>query len=178
MMYSRTLDASTGRFTITEDEDGALRAWWPDEEHPAPRTEHSSPRLDALAPRIIAALAGAPIDFSDVPLPSGPPFHRRCWEVIRAVPAGRTITYADLAERAGGSASACRAAGGAMRHNPLPVIIPCHRVVGATGPGGFAGTSRRDDPRVLRKLRLLELEAERRSGRYPAGTLQPAAAGA
>jgi len=176
-MNVRTFDTPTGPFTITEDDDGALRAWWPDEDHPAPARQRSSPRLDALVPRLIAALGGSPTDFSDVPLPAGPPFHRRCWKVIRFVPAGETITYADLARRAGGSSMACRAAGGAMRHNPLPVIIPCHRVVAANGPGGFSGTSRRDDPRVLRKLRLLELEAARRSGRYRAGMLQPAAAG-
>ena len=59
-------------------------------------------------------------------------FDRRVWAELRKVPAGQTITYGELAKRAGRSGSA-RAVGGAMHRNPIPVIVPCHRVVGEAG---------------------------------------------
>ena len=66
----------------------------------------------------------------------GTPFQLRVWEALRRVPAGRTLTYGELARRLRTSP---RAVGGACRHNPCPIVVPCHRVVGATGLGGFAG---------------------------------------
>jgi O-6-methylguanine DNA methyltransferase len=78
-----------------------------------------------------------------VPTPKASPFFERCWKACRSIPAGETRTYGWLA-KAAGNAQAVRAAGQAMRRNPLPVIVPCHRVVGANGLGGFAGS---DDPR-------------------------------
>ncbi|HYA10224.1 MAG TPA: methylated-DNA--[protein]-cysteine S-methyltransferase [Thermoplasmata archaeon] len=59
-------------------------------------------------------------------------FDRRVWEVLRQVPAGRTVTYGELARRAG-FPGAARAVGGAMGRNPIPIVIPCHRVVGESG---------------------------------------------
>ena len=67
---------------------------------------------------------------------SGTPFQRRVWDALRAIPPGRTRTYGDLAAELGTSP---RAVGGACRANPCPILVPCHRVVGATGLGGFAG---------------------------------------
>jgi methylated-DNA-[protein]-cysteine S-methyltransferase len=68
--------------------------------------------------------------------PAGTPFQRRVWEALRAIPPGRTRSYGDLAAELGTSP---RAIGGACRANPCPILIPCHRVVGAAGLGGFAG---------------------------------------
>jgi methylated-DNA-[protein]-cysteine S-methyltransferase len=59
-------------------------------------------------------------------------FDRAVWKALRAVPAGRTVTYGELAKRAGFTGSA-RAVGGAMSRNPIPIVIPCHRVVGSGG---------------------------------------------
>lgn len=59
-------------------------------------------------------------------------FDRAVWEELRTVRAGRTVTYGDLARRVG-YAGAARAVGGAMRRNPIPIVIPCHRVVGENG---------------------------------------------
>lgn len=59
-------------------------------------------------------------------------FDRKVWEMLRQVPAGRTVTYGELARRAG-FGGAARAVGGAMRRNPIPIVIPCHRVVGEGG---------------------------------------------
>ncbi|HMP02310.1 MAG TPA: methylated-DNA--[protein]-cysteine S-methyltransferase [Gemmatales bacterium] len=86
-------------------------------------------------------LDGAPVDLATIPidLSSQPPFRRRVQEACRRIAFGRTQTYADLARqvRAPGAA---RAVGSAMSHNPVPLLVPCHRVVRADGGlGGFSG---------------------------------------
>lgn len=68
----------------------------------------------------------------DVAPETGSRFDREVWEELRRVPAGRTVTYGELARRAG-HAGAARAVGGAMARNPIPIVIPCHRVVGDGG---------------------------------------------
>ncbi len=68
----------------------------------------------------------------DVAPETGSEFDRTVWEVLRKVPAGQTVTYGELARRAG-FAGAARAVGGAMARNPIPIVIPCHRVVGEGG---------------------------------------------
>ena len=73
----------------------------------------------------------------DLPLAlGGTPFQQRVWAAIRAIPAGTTRTYRDLARDLG---TAPRALGQACRANPCPIVVPCHRVVAVTGLGGFAG---------------------------------------
>jgi methylated-DNA-[protein]-cysteine S-methyltransferase len=88
----------------------------------------------------------------DLPLaPEGSEFQRRVWIEIARIPFGETITYAELAGRAGAAGSA-RAAGAATGRNPLSIIVPCHRVVGSDGSlTGYAGG-------LERKTKLLELE--------------------
>ena len=89
----------------------------------------------------------------DTPLaPEGTPFQRMIWRAISTVEFGRTITYGDLAERAGFPGSA-RAAGAATGRNPLTIIVPCHRIVGSNGElTGYAGG-------IGRKRALLALES-------------------
>jgi methylated-DNA-[protein]-cysteine S-methyltransferase len=73
----------------------------------------------------------------DLPLaPAGSVYRQRIWQALRAIPYGHTVSYAEIARRAGGSA---RSVGGANGANPIPIIIPCHRVVGTNGPGGYSG---------------------------------------
>ncbi len=80
-------------------------------------------------------------------------FHRRVCEAARAIPAGQTLTYGELAAKLG-QPGAARAVGGVMARNALPIIVPCHRVVAAGGrPGGFSAHGG-----VTTKLRLLRLE--------------------
>ena len=83
------------------------------------------------------------------------PFRRRVWELLRGIPYGQLTTYGKLAallERETGRAVSARAVGGAVGHNPVSLIIPCHRVGGADGDiTGYAGG-------VGRKIALLELE--------------------
>ncbi|NJP65099.1 methylated-DNA--[protein]-cysteine S-methyltransferase [Streptomyces spiramenti] len=82
----------------------------------------------------------------------GSEFRRRVWDALDAIPYGATVTYGGLAAAAGLPANAVRAVGGAVGHNPISVIRPCHRVVGANGTlTGYAGG-------VDRKRHLLSLE--------------------
>ena len=114
--------------------------------------------LDALAARV-AALVDAPGDRLDVPLDiRGTPFQREVWRALRAIPAGSTTTYSELAARLGRPQSA-RAVGAACSANPLALVIPCHRVVARDG--GLTGYRWG----VARKQALLEREARVRPGR-------------
>ena len=93
----------------------------------------------------------------DLPLaPRGTDFQRQVWAALRTIPYGRTISYAELAAATGRPAAA-RAAGAANGRNPIAIVIPCHRVIGAagalTGYGGGLG----------RKRLLLDLESGRRT---------------
>ncbi len=106
--------------------------------------------------------AGDPSALEEVPLDlsSCTPFVRRVYEELRAVPPGETVTYGELAKRAG-KPKAARAVGRAMATNPFAPFVPCHRVVGSDGaltgfggPGGLEG-----------KRRLLEMEARWAEGR-------------
>lgn len=67
---------------------------------------------------------------------AGTPFQQRVWRALCEIPLGQAVTYGALAEQLGSSP---RAVGGACRSNPIPLIIPCHRVVAKHGMGGFAG---------------------------------------
>ena len=85
----------------------------------------------------LAAYFTDPASPCSVPIQlEGTPFQQRVWAALRAITPGQTRTYGDLAAELGTSA---RAVGGACRANPCPIVVPCHRVVGATGLGGFAG---------------------------------------
>jgi len=97
--------------------------------------------LDAATDQLAAYFAGERTAF-DLPLdPGGTPFQKRAWAVLRTIPFGTTISYADQARRLGDARKA-RAVGGANGRNPLPIVVPCHRVIGSGGAlvGFAAGT--------------------------------------
>jgi len=110
------------------------------------------PILAAARAQLEEYLAGRRLGF-DLPLrPRGTQFQRAVWDALPAIPYGRTLTYAAVAARLG-HPSAARAVGLANARNPLAVVVPCHRVVGASGAlVGYAGG-------LGRKRFLLELEA-------------------
>ncbi|MEM1658558.1 MAG: MGMT family protein [Candidatus Jordarchaeales archaeon] len=92
-----------------------------------------------VAEKIFRALEGECLDFNyEVDLSNLTPFQRKVLEEVRRIPPGETITYGELARRIG-NPRAARAVGRALKRNPLPIVIPCHRVVGACGIGGYTG---------------------------------------
>jgi methylated-DNA-[protein]-cysteine S-methyltransferase len=84
---------------------------------------------------------------------SGTLFQQCVWRALRRIPAGRTLSYGALARKL---ATSARAVGNACRANPIPIVIPCHRVVAANGAGGFMG--KRSGSALRLKHRLLEHE--------------------
>ncbi len=86
----------------------------------------------------------------------GTPFMKKVWECMRRIPFGETVTYGDLASSAG-FPEACRVVGNACAANPLPLLVPCHRVVGKRGMGGFSAGKKW-------KRFLLSIEARGHSG--------------
>ncbi|MFH1087597.1 MAG: methylated-DNA--[protein]-cysteine S-methyltransferase [Chloroflexota bacterium] len=111
------------------------------------------PHLFAGLPeRLRDFFRGKSVDFSDVKLDTrqASPFARRVWEAARLIPYSRTRTYAWVAERTG-QPRAARAVGQALGRNPLPIVVPCHRVVAGHGIGGFSSG-------LELKRRLLALE--------------------
>jgi methylated-DNA-[protein]-cysteine S-methyltransferase len=115
--------------------------FWEQGRHPPAGTRVQATRDDALGWAVAAQLreyfAGARRAF-DLPLaPGGTEFRRRVWDALRAIPFGETRTYQQVADAVG--CRAARAVGQANRHNPLPIVVPCHRVLAAKGLGGYAG---------------------------------------
>ncbi|MFA5078261.1 MAG: methylated-DNA--[protein]-cysteine S-methyltransferase [Dehalococcoidia bacterium] len=108
-----------------------------------------------LAQQVREYFQGGKSDFDcRMDLSGATPFQRRVWKATRAIPYGEVRSYKWVAQMAG-SPLACRAVGNALASNPLPLIIPCHRVVCSDGrPGGFGGKA----GDVASKLMLLELE--------------------
>ena len=99
--------------------------------------------------------------------PEGTPFQRAVWKAISTVGFGKTISYGELARRAGHPGSA-RAAGAATGRNPIGIIVPCHRIMGSDGSlTGYAGG-------LNRKRALLELEGATRDLRSPPGIARAA----
>lgn len=137
-------------------EDGALiGAWFLGQRHFAPNLPADLPTGEDAALRaarawVEAYFAGRRPDPAAVPLaPRGTAFQRRVWALLRGIAYGETVTYGELARRLGTSP---RAVGGAVGRNPISLIVPCHRVVGADGAlTGYAGG-------LDRKTFLLRLE--------------------
>jgi methylated-DNA-[protein]-cysteine S-methyltransferase len=122
------------------------------EELSAPR----SPLLKEVAAQLERYFAGELQRF-ELPLTAredATPFQRRVWARMQAIPYGEVLTYGELAAELG---TAARAVGGACGKNPLPIVVPCHRVVAANGLGGFSGEWESGEPGEVKKL-LLQLE--------------------
>ena len=95
--------------------------------------EVATSRFGTLPDRIHSYLAGEIVDFPDlIDRRTWTPFRARVWDATRCIPYGQTRSYG-WAAAAAGQPRGCRAAGQALHHNPVPILIPCHRVVGANG---------------------------------------------
>lgn len=156
MMRYREFDSPLGAMLAVSD-GGALCGLYFVNGRDAPRVradwrqDPAAPPFDRLATELDEYWAGARRRF-DIPIRlEGTPFQRAVWAAIAGIPYGETVSYRELAERIGRRA-AVRAAGAATGRNPVSIVVPCHRVVGADGSlVGYGGG-------LDRKRALLELE--------------------
>lgn len=143
-------DTPLGPMALEEDGGAIVRLHLPGQLVPGP-AGRETPLLCRGRRELLEYLAGERRTF-DLPLrPRGTPFQRRVWQALEDIPYGQTRTYAQIA-RAVDSPRGFRAVGMANHHNPIPILIPCHRVVGSGGAlTGYAGG-------LELKKALLELE--------------------
>jgi methylated-DNA-[protein]-cysteine S-methyltransferase len=154
MIVYDIFDSPIGDLLVTGDGDALTAVHMDGSSGPGWRRDPSA--LRGATRQLRAYFAGDLREF-DLPLaPDGTAFQREVWAALREIPYGHTISYAELAA-AVGRPGAARAVGAANGRNPIAVVIPCHRVIGAsgalTGYGGGLG----------RKRLLLDLEAGQRS---------------
>lgn len=117
-----------------------------------PRVANDDDAFDELRDQLDAYFAGEPVSFDLPVVLDGPPYQRQVWEAVRAIPYGTTCSYGEIASRLG-HPHAARAVGYANARNPLSLVVPCHRVIGANGElTGYAGG-------LNRKQSLLRHEA-------------------
>ena len=154
MKYRLTMETPLGRLTLvsgeTAVEELCLPGDMPEETVPERRTE----LLCRAEKELQEYFRGTRQDF-DLPLaPAGTPFQQRVWQELCRIPYGHTATYGEIARRIG-LPKASRAVGQANHRNPIPILIPCHRVIAAHGGlGGYGGG-------LDIKIRLLEHEGVR-----------------
>lgn len=153
-MVSALYASPLGEIVLAAEGAALTGLWFDGQQHfplalPAPGEFAASPVLEAAARWLDLYFAGQKPDFCPSLAPEGTPFQRKVWERLRAIPYGETMTYGALAAALGSSA---RAVGGAVARNPISLVIPCHRVLGAGGAlTGYAGG-------IERKEYLLRLE--------------------
>jgi methylated-DNA-[protein]-cysteine S-methyltransferase len=163
--YYATMPSPVGELLLTGNRDGLTGVYLPGERRrPEPDMEPDRPRFaDAIA-QLQEYFAGDRVEFS-LPLAApGTPFQQQVWEELLGVPYGTTITYTELAERVG-RPRAHRAVGAANGRNPVCIVVPCHRVIAASG--SLTGYSAGLDA----KRWLLDFERSRR----PSGQTHEAA---
>lgn len=148
-MVQRRISSPVGELLLTANDDGLTGVWF--EEHrygpadlrsPVGSSTGSSAADDILrtaAGQLAEYFQGRRITFNLPLAPRGTPFQMRVWRALRDIPFGETISYGELAGRIG-QVRAIRAVGGANGRNPLSIVVPCHRVIGADGSlTGFGG---------------------------------------
>lgn len=141
-VYCRRIDSPIGPLMLAADDAGLRHIEFRDNRHPANRADWhggDSEILQASEAQLADYFAGTRRDF-DLPLaPQGTAFQLQVWHELARIPFGATISYAQLAQRIG-KPEAVRAVGAANGRNPLPIVLPCHRVIGADGAlVGFGG---------------------------------------
>ena len=148
-MPSLSISSPVGALTLEEEDRAIVAISWG-----KGGLSNGSPLLTEAARQLDAYFAGELTDF-DLPLaPAGSRFEQRVWAAMQTIPYGQTRSYGDLA---GAIGSAPRAVGRACGKNPIPIVIPCHRVLARAGLGGYSG-----EGGLVTKERLLALEGASR----------------
>ena len=154
-------DSPLGGILLAADEGGLTGLWFDGQKYfardlSARHTEQDTPILAEARRWLDIYFSGREPDFTPPLHPIGSAFRQSVWEILLQIPYGHTMTYGkiarQLAEKRGAKAVSAQAVGGAVGHNEISVIIPCHRVVGTNGSlTGYAGG-------IDKKVKLLELE--------------------
>ena len=161
MILTQHYDSPLGRILLAADETGLRGLWFDGQKYfarslPAEHIEQDTPALAEAKRWLDIYFAGKEPDFTPPLHPAGSAFRQSVWEILLKIPYGQTVTYGDiarqLAAKQGLANMSAQAVGGAVGHNEISVIIPCHRVVGTNGSlTGYAGG-------IDKKIKLLELE--------------------
>lgn len=155
IIFHTRIDSPIGPLLLAASDAGMHTIEFHDAKHPVKRDsswqEGDHPLLQRAEQQLREYFAGTRRSF-DLPLaPQGTPFQRRVWQALETISYGQTLSYGQLAASLG-SPTASRAVGAANGRNPLPIVVPCHRVIGASGAlTGFGGG-------LPTKQFLLELE--------------------
>lgn len=147
MINIKTINTPVGVISLFAEEDKIIVLEW----GKVPETEDESPVLSEAVNQLNAYFDGKLQNF-DLPVaPNGTQFQKNVWAEMQKIPYGQVKTYGDIS---GTLKSAPRAIGGACGKNPIPIIIPCHRIIGTSGKmTGFSGGEG-----VETKIQLLTLE--------------------
>ena len=161
MVYTCHYESPLGGILLAADEVGLTGRCFDGQKYfardlPAEHTERNTPLLLKAGRWLDIYFTGREPDFMPPLHPVGSAFRQSVWEILLQIPYGQTMTYGEiarqLAERQGGVRVSAQAVGGAVGHNEISIIIPCHRVVGTGGSlTGYAGG-------IDKKIKLLELE--------------------
>lgn len=161
MTYIQHYSSPLGGILLAADEIGLTGSWFDGEKYfadnlPAEHAERQTPILAEAARWLDIYFTGKEPGFTPPLHPIGSAFRQAVWEILLQIPYGQTTTYGEiarqLAEKQGREKMSAQAVGGAVGHNEISVIIPCHRVVGTSGSlTGYAGG-------IGKKVKLLELE--------------------
>lgn len=160
MIYLTTYPTPVGRVTLAGDGNRLTGLWFEGQRHftsplPDPVAYGELPLFDDVRRWLTVYFAGHRPDFMPPVGPTGTPFRRAVWKLLGRIPYGTVVSYGQLAEaltRTTGTRVSPRAVGNAVGHNPVSLLIPCHRVVGSDGSlTGYAGG-------LPLKARLLALE--------------------
>jgi methylated-DNA-[protein]-cysteine S-methyltransferase len=154
MFYDYFETGLIGTLTIVGDEGGLRYIFFPEGRNtqPVPAAWRRQPEFFKEAARQLRAYFNGALKRFDLPLaPEGTTFQRQVWDALTRIPYGAVVSYKSIAE-AVGRPKAVRAVGGANAKNPIPIVVPCHRVIGSNGTlTGFGGG-------LETKSRLIELE--------------------
>lgn len=161
MTFVRHYDSPLGGILLAADEHGLTGLWFDGEKYyadnlPTEHTERETPVLAETVRWLDVYFTGREPDFMPPLHPAGSAFRQAVWEILGQIPYGQTTTYGEiarqLAETRGLGHMSAQAVGGAVGHNEISILIPCHRVVGKSGSlTGYAGG-------IDKKVKLLELE--------------------
>lgn len=167
MFYVQHYDSPLGGILLAADESGITGLWFDGQKYfardlPAERVEQNTPALVEAKRWLDIYFTGGEPDFTPPLHPIGSGFRQAVWNILLQIPYGQTTTYGEiarqLAAKQGLARMSAQAVGGAVGHNEISIIIPCHRVVGTNGSlTGYAGG-------IDRKVKLLELEHTDMSG--------------